>query len=151
MLTFLFVAAVIGFFVWLRVKKKKTSVPKPSGPLPTALDNWVAEALSTELRRVSGLASESAKTKLVGTLAGEPDPDVVSAISDAVRKVDLELTRYPHEVDAELAVVVRYEDGREGRITKRVPIAELPKDVSEEMATRAVTRVFREWQFSWER
>ena len=38
MLTFLFVAAVIGFFVWLRVKKKTTSATKPSGPLPTALD-----------------------------------------------------------------------------------------------------------------
>ena len=151
MLTFLFIAAIIGLVVWFRTKKKKTSSTKASGPLPRPLDNWVSEALSTELRRVQGLNTETFKKKLVGTLAGDPDPDVVTAISDAVRKVDLEVTRYPHETDAELAVVVRYEDGREGRIETRVPLTELPKDVTDELASRAVTRVFREWQFTWER
>lgn len=151
MLTFLFIVAVLGLFVWLRAKNQKKKTSGMVGVLPTALDQWVSEALATELRKVSGLGTDSAKKKLVGTLAGDPDPDIVTAISHAVRKIDLELTRYPHEPDAELAVIVRYEDGREGRISKRVPLADLPKDVGEELRTRSVTRVFREWQFSWER
>jgi len=151
MLPLLVLFAVVGLFFFLRHKKKGASSVKDEGPLPSALDTWVAEALSKELRRIDGLGSDLFKKKLVGTLAGEPDPDVVSAISDAVKKVDLELTRYPHEQDAELAVIVRYENGREGRITKRVSLSDLPKDVTEEMATRAVTRVYRPWVFSWER
>lgn len=151
MLPLLLVIAVVGLFFFLRHNKKAASAAKDQGPLPSALDGWVAEALSKELRKIDGLGTDLYKKKLVGTLAGEPDPDVVSAISDAVKKVDLEFTRYPHEQDAELAIIVRYENGREGRVTKRVATGELPKDVTEEMATRAVTRVFRPWSFSWER
>lgn len=142
--------ALVGLFFFFRRGKKKAA-EKHEGPLPSALDGWVAEALAKELRRIDGLDSDLFSKKLVGTLAGEPDPDVVSAIAEAVRQVDLEVTRYPHEGDCELAVVVRYENGREGRVTRRVTLAELPTDVVDEMATRAVTRVFRPWSFSWER
>ncbi|MBK6462297.1 MAG: hypothetical protein IPF92_14960 [Myxococcales bacterium] len=154
MLIALALAALLGLFFFLR-HRKHTKVAAPAeGTLPPALEEWVAEALSTELRGV-GLGVESGnrdnRDKLRATLKGEPEPEIVGAIADAVRRVELEYTRLPHEADAELALVVRFEDGREGRRARRVPLAELPADVHAELTSKAVTRVFRAWSFSWDR
>ncbi len=142
--------ALLGLVFFLRSRPTKAKRAL-EGDLPTALEAWVADALARELRAVAGLNGEAARAKLKATLAGEPDPDVVSAVAEAVHKVDLEYTRLDYESDAELAVVVRYEDGRVGRVTRRLPLTELPTDVHQELTSRAVTRVFRAWQFSWDR
>jgi hypothetical protein len=147
----LLVVALVGLWFFLRKKKKAKSVSTNEAAFSPGVEAWISEVLSADLRKLTGLGTEAAKKKLVATLGGDPDPDVVSIVAEAVRKVDLELTRYPHEADAELAVVVRYEDGRETRTAKRIPASELPKDVAHELSTRAVTRVFREWRFSWDR
>jgi hypothetical protein len=145
------VVVLVLIFVWLRFKSAPVPRAKASAPTSTPVDTFVAEALALELRKVKGLDTESLRRKLVGTLAGEPDPDVVSAISHDVSAVELEFTKLSHETDAELAVVVRYEDGREGRVAKRFGLGDLPKDVVDELTKRAVTRVYRPWSFSWER
>ncbi|MBK8218626.1 MAG: hypothetical protein IPK71_33260 [Myxococcales bacterium] len=145
------VVVLVLLFVWLRFKGAPVPRTKPSAPTSTPVDTFVAEALALELRKVKGLDTEAIRRKLVGTLAGEPDPDVVSAISHDVKDVELEFTKLSHETDAELAVVVRYEDGREGRVAKRIGLGDLPKDVVDELTKRAVTRVYRPWSFSWER
>lgn len=150
MLIALALVALLGLFFFFRDGKRREVAAPAEGALPAPLEAWVAEALSTELRGVSGLGG-AARDKLKATLAGDPEPEIVAAVAEAVRRVELEYTRLPHEADAELALVVRFEDGREGRRARRVPLAELPADVRGELTAKAVTRVFRPWSFAWDR
>ncbi|HRG99145.1 MAG TPA: hypothetical protein PLR99_23005 [Polyangiaceae bacterium] len=150
MLTALVLVALLGLFFFFRDRKQRKVAAPAEGDLPASLEAWVAEALSMELRGVSGLGAAE-RDKLKATLQGEPEPEIVAAVAEAVRRIELEYTRLPHEADAELALVVRFEDGREGRRARRVPLAELPADVRGELTSKAVTRVFRGWSFTWDR
>ena len=76
----------------------------------------------------------------------QPDMECVATLESTV---GLEACAQEHH--AEVAVVVRYEDGREGRVAKRVGLGDLPKVVVDELSKRAVTRVYRPGSFSWER
>lgn len=150
MVTVLVLVALLSLFLVLRDRKQRKASAPAAGDLPAALEAWVIESLAVEFRREAGLTSAD-REKLKATLAGDPEPEIVAVVAEAVRRVELEYTRLPHESDAELALVVRYEDGREGRRARRVPLTELPADVRDELTTKAVTRVFRGWSFSWDR
>ena len=128
-----------------RQKNKKTN-DSPLAEL-SSLEPWLTEAVERELSR--GVQNVDAG-KLGKSLRGNPDPDVVSAVEAKVAKVDLEFVHYTHEVDADVTLRIHYEGGATGTERKRMPLTTLPESVRRELS-RGVTRVYREWDFSWVR
>lgn len=142
--------ALVAFFVFRRRK----STPAVAHETTPALDEWIAEALELELAEGALDLAQSTpeeRKRLAATLKGEPDADVVSKIEDKVKLVELEFVRYAHEKDAEVAVRVRYENGKSGTSTRRMPWSDVPEAVRAEFDKNAATRVFRTWHFPWQR
>jgi hypothetical protein len=144
-------ALALALFFAARSRRQTLEVAKDTTP---AIDEWIASALERELAE-SALGMRTSTTEerrpLARTLRGEPDPDVVSRIEDAVKSVELEFVRYAHEPDAELTVRVRYEDGRSGASTRRVAWGDVPAAIRADFDRRSATRVFRTWAFPWAR
>lgn len=144
------VTLVLAFFLF-RKRRKPHAVVRETTP---ALEKWIAEALELELAEGAldlAHSTPEERKKLAATLKGDPDADVVSKIEDKVRGVELEFVRYAHEKDAEVAVRVRYENGKSGTSTRRMPWSDIPEGIREEFDKNASTRVFRSWHFPWQR
>lgn len=145
---------VAAITVLLVVRARGRKAPVAAHDSTPALDAWIAGALELELAdRVFGLKGASADERkpLARSLRGEPDPDVVGKVEDAVRAVELEYTRYAHETDAEIALRVRYEDGTTTTTSKRLAWSELPEGVRADFDRRGASRVFRTWPMPWSR
>lgn len=145
------VAALVYFLVRARSRKGGPETAHDSTP---ALDAWVQDALEVELaEHVLGMkgSTPDERRSLARSLRGDPDPEVVGKIEDAVKAVELEYVRYAHEGDAEVALKVRYEDGRSAATAKRLPWSEVPEGVRADFDRRGSTRVFRTWPFPWSR
>lgn len=143
--------AALALVFLLKRKKKSHEVARETTP---ALDKWIAEALELELAEGALELAHSTpeeRKRLAATLAGEPDADVVAKIEDKVKTVELEFVRYAHENDAEVAVRVRYENGKSGTSTRRMPWSDVPEAVRTEFDKNASSRVFRTWHFPWQR
>lgn len=151
-------AVVLGFALAFllvtiasRTKKRHLEEAKDSTP---ALDAWVAEALELELAEGAlGLRSSTPeeRRKLARSLRGDFDPEVVTTVEEKVRAVELEFVRYAHEKDAEAILRVRYEDGRTGTATKRLPWSAVPDAVRADFEKLRASRVFRAWPLPWSR
>ena len=149
------VAAALGVLVaFLLYKRSKTASPEVARESTPALDRFVRDALEQELAEsvlgIRGSTPEERK-KLARTLADEPDADVVGKIEELVRAVELEFVRYAHEGEIETTVRVRYEDGKTGTSTRRLPAADIPEAVRSDFDAKGSTRVFRSWAFPWQR
>lgn len=147
------VAVALVVYIYLRSRRKngEAEVARESTP---ALDSWIAQALEVEL--AEGALGMRASTpeerrKLAQSLRGEPDPEIVSSIEDKVKTVELEYVKYAHEVDAEITLRVRYEDGNAGTASKRLPWTDVPASIRSDFERRGGTRVFRTWVFPWAR
>jgi hypothetical protein len=145
------VALALGSYLQRRSRRKMDEAVKDTSP---AIDTWIADALENELAE-SALGMRGATPEerriLRRTLRGDPDPDVVSRIEDAVRIVELEFVRYAHEQDTELTVRVRYENGGVGTSSLRIPWSEVPEAIRADFERRSSSRVFRTWTFPWAR
>lgn len=144
-------AAALYFFMRSRKGKGDAEVARESTP---ALDGWIADALEVELAEGAlGLRSSTPeeRKKLGKSLRGEPDPEVVSAIEEKVKAVELEFVKYSHDSEAEVTLRVRYEDGNAGTATKRLAWTDVPDAVRADFDRRGGTRVFRTWVFPWAR
>lgn len=149
-------AIILSAVVWfaLRLRRQKQEGAGAAHDSTASIDAWVAGELERELAdQVLGMKSSTPDERkdLARSLRGDPDPDVVSKIEDAVKAVELEYVRYAHEEDAEIALRVRYEDGRSSSTSKRIALAELPDGVRADFERRGSTRVFRSWPLPWSR
>lgn len=145
-------AAALAFALYRA--RRIAATPEAAKDTTPALDAWVASALEAELAEtVLGIRDASAeeRKKLTRSLRGDPDPDVVSKIEDAVKSVELEFVKYAHEADAEVTVRVAYERGAHGTATKRLAWTDVPERVRDDFERRSTTRVFRSWVFPWSR
>jgi hypothetical protein len=149
------VAAVLGallaFFLYKRSKRGALEAARETTP---ELDRFVRDALERELAEtVLGIRNSTPEERktLARSLANEPDTDVVTKIESAVRSVELEFVRYEHESDFETTVRVRYEDGKTGTTTTRLALADVPEAVRADFEKKKSTRVFRAWDFPWQR
>jgi hypothetical protein len=148
------VALAVAALAFFLLRARWRSTPEVVRESTAALDAFVAEALEHELAgTVLGLrgATTEERRTLMRTLRGEPDPDVVAKIEDAVKTVELELVRYAHEADVEVTVRVRYEDGNAGETSRRLPWTDVPEAIRADFEGRGATRVFRSWSFPWQR
>jgi hypothetical protein len=153
MLVALGIALALVLFFVIRARQKK-SAPASAHDSTPEIDAWIADALEAELaEHVLGIkgASDEERKPLARSLRGEPDPDVVGKIEEALKAVELEYVKYSHESDAEVALRVRYEDGKTSTVTKRVPWTDVPEGVRADFERRASTRVFRTWPLPWSR
>ncbi|MBX3210213.1 MAG: hypothetical protein KF764_34595 [Labilithrix sp.] len=143
--------ALLALFLYTRSRRAAPELARESTP---ELDRFVRDALEAELAEsVLGVrgATPEERRKLAGTLADEPDVDVVGRIEELVRAVELEFVRYDHDADVETTVRVRYEDGEVGTSTRRLALADVPEAVRADFAAKGSTRVFRTWAFPWQR
>lgn len=145
------VGVLLALFLWGQSKKRSPEAVRDSTP---GLERVVREAVEDELaEKVLGVRAPTPeeRKKLAGTLANEPDHELVGKIEELVRGVDLEFLRYAHEDSAQVTVRVRYEDGTVGSSTRRLPVDEIPSAVRADFDEKATTRVFRAWAFPWQR
>lgn len=148
------VALALGVLLFLIFYKRSKKTPEIARETTPALDRFLRDALEQELAEsVLGFkgSSPEERKKLTRTLADEPDADVVGKIEELVKAVELEFVRYDHEADVEATVRVRYEDGKTGTATRRLPLADVPRAVIAELEQKGATRVFRTWAFPWQR
>lgn len=148
-------AFVFAFALAKFVRSRKSTTSDDVKDSTPALDGWIASVLEDELAETAlGItnATSDERKKLTRSLRGDPDPDVVGRIEDAVRTVELEFVRYAHEQDAEVALRVRYENGKDAPAkTKRVSWSDVPEAVRADFERRGSTHVFRTWVFPWAR
>ncbi len=137
--------AVLAFLMFRRKKKMAIASPADSSP---AVDKWLAAELPAAL--AVHLAKKGIeRSHIASTLAGDPDPSVVSAIEQGVRAIELEYRRDPHVTNVEVRARIRFDDGTEENISKSIAYEDVPASVREDFELKATTRAFRKWQFSW--
>jgi hypothetical protein len=110
------------------------------------LEPWIHEVLGRTLGRKLDLGE-----RLFKAFAGEPDADVVTAVEGAVDRVELEFVKYAHETHAEVHLHVVFEDGTRHTEWTKKAVTELPVSVREDFEKKAVTRLYRTWEFPWGR
>jgi hypothetical protein len=144
--------AVLVFLLYSRAKSKRGG--EPVRDTTPALDRWLREVLELELAEGAlgmRVSTPEERKNLARTLGNEPDADIVGKIEEKVKAVELEFVRYAHETDVETTVRVRYEDGKTGTSTRRIPLADVPEAVRSDFDKKGSTRVFRTWSFPWQR
>src|SRR5690349_17371775 len=93
--------------VVLFARGRKAPEVTAGAPAKSALDTWIEEALARELARKLNRPEE----QILGVLRGDPDPDAVTAIEDAVRGVKVAYARLPGEGAFEVRAEIAFEDG----------------------------------------
>lgn len=148
------VFAVLAFVLFDRWRTRRATAAAPEKDSTPAVDAWLAGALEDELADlVLGVRGASAEERrpLARTLRGEPDPEIVGKIEDAVKSVELEYVCYAHETDVEATVRVHYESGKTGSASRRLPLGDVPDTVRADFQQKGATRSFRGWTFPWQR
>jgi hypothetical protein len=142
-------ALVVVLFLIMRSRRANLSGggrDDSHGPL----DAWLVPQLATQLSAIlQGDAGDRARVEK--TLRGDADPDVVSAIEEKVKAIEVEFLKDAHTGDVEVVLKVRYEDGTEALSRSRMPMADLPTSVRADFERKAVTREFRSWSLPWSR
>jgi hypothetical protein len=141
-------AVVVALAVWLLLRNRSRKVRVALSSSSPAVDRWVRESLAGVLgTKLAGKGIDRAH--VASTLGGDPDPNVVSEIEQAVRAIEIEYRRDPHVSDVEVRARVRFEDGSEENITTRIPWTDAPSGVRDDFERKATTRAFRTWEFPW--
>jgi hypothetical protein len=144
-------AAILLYYVIIHRNRTRLEPTRETTP---ALDKWLSDALEMELAEgVLGFKGSTVQERkpITKTLANEPDADVVAKIEEKVKSVEIEYVKYAHEIDVEVILRVRYEDGKTGTSSRRMTSAEIPAAVNEDFKKLGGTRVFRSWEFPWQR
>jgi hypothetical protein len=140
--------AAIAVVLYLVFRSRAKKVAAPLSGASAAVDRWMKESLPGVL--AERLAKKGVdKAHLGTTLAGDPDPSVVSAIEQAVRAIEIEYLRDPHASDLEVRARIRFDDGTEENIKTRIAYTEAPAGVRDDFERKATTRAFRKWDFPW--
>ncbi len=145
----LIVAVALVVYFLLR-KKKVASVPSESSK---KVDRWLLDALPGALDahlKATGVDRD----QVARALGGDPDPQVVTALEQHVRGVEIEYLRDPHQngpagVTVDVCARIRFEDGSEEAVRTRLPFGELPEAVRADLERNATQRTFRAWHFPW--
>lgn len=143
----LVLAVALAVYLVLRKRSKASSAPSESS---SVVDRWIKDALPGALaRHLAGKGLDRAQ--VARAVGGDPDPAVVSTLEQHVREVQVEYLREAHGPDVEVTLRVRFDDGGEETVRRRMTLAEVPAAVREDFDKKATTRVFRDWHFPWAR
>ena len=141
--------ALIAAFAFLLVTRfmSRRAKGKPGGSEQGAVTGWVRG----EVAKLVADKLELEELDVQETLDKSPDPDVVTRLEKAVSKVEVVYEKVPgttNEID--VRVEVGFEDGRTERSVKRVPRAEVPEAVQNELAETGASHVYRPFLFPWQ-
>ena len=144
----LFTLALAAFFIAARVFKKMPA--RASTEESSPLDAWA----SGEMARLAATKLLLDERSVAKALAGEPDPDTVTALERGTRKVELLFERVPGALGGEAAdvsVELSFEDGSSARAQRRAAWTELSSSVRDEFARSGSGRVYRARPLPWQR
>ena len=143
----LVVAVAIAVYLLLRNRRKSAG---PASESSGVVERWIEGELPGALaRHLAGRGLDRAQ--VARALGGDPDPAVVSTLEEHVRAIQIEYVRDAHGPDVEVCLRVRFDDGGEEVVRRRMTLAEVPAAVREDFEKKAITRVFRDWGFPWVR
>jgi hypothetical protein len=147
-LLFVVLAAVL-LVVFLAMRARRGPSTLEVDPAEGALDAWVRGQLAPMLAEKSPDTLD--KTRVAQALRGDPEPDVVSALEDQVKEIELEFLKDAMGSGAEVVLRVRFEDGTEKTARAQRSASELPARVREDFEKKALTRSRAIWGFPWVR
>ncbi len=139
--------ALVAVFVFVVVSRIARRKPKQQLRVETPIDKWAEHELTSLL----AVELDVERADLSATLGGSPDPDLVTKLEAAVRKIEIGYERAPGapgSVDARLEM--QLENGSSRKSQKRFPWAALPADISAEFEQSGSAHVYRAWSFPWQ-
>jgi hypothetical protein len=143
----LLLVVAVALVVYFLLRKRGKSVG-PASESSSVVDRWIKDALPGALaKHLAGRGLDRAQ--VARAVGGDPDPAVVSTLEQHVREVQVEYLREAHGPDVEVTLRVRFDDGAEETVRRRMTLGEVPAAVREDFDKKATTRVFRDWHFPW--
>jgi hypothetical protein len=136
-------AVVVVSLVVRRVRQREAV--KAQMPARGEVDAWIEEAVARELGKRISLG----EGPLLEALRGDPAPEAVTAIEDAVHHVKVTYAKLSAPGEIEVRAEIGFEDGTSARSTKRFPEGKLSEAIREELRRTGGADVFREWHFPW--
>jgi len=146
MIEVLVVLALGGLVLFLTarlIRRRRTKAPPKRERI--ALESWVEDQVGHAVAKKLTLEPDV----LFKTLRGDPDPDTVTSLEQAVRSVQLAYERLAQAREAEVKIELSYEDGTTSTIRKRIHWDELPQPVRDEFDRTGAAHVYRPWHFPW--
>lgn len=141
--------AAAGLVVFLMARARRSDPARETDRNERSLDAWVVSELGPVLRERMPDGIEA--SRVAKALGGDPDPDVVSALEDVVRTVEVEFLKDALDGGIEVVLRVQFEDGSERVQRSRRALGELPSRVRADFESRALTRSRLVWGFPWAR
>jgi hypothetical protein len=136
------VAAVLLLLVLQRARRG--DAPKAEVPARSEVDGWIEEAVARDLGKRIALGY----APLLEALRGDPSPDAVTAMEDAVRNVKVTYAKMA-DGEVEVRAEIAFEDGTSASGSKRFSKAQLPAPIGEEFLRTGGAYVYRDWHFPW--
>jgi uncharacterized protein YhaN len=146
--TALFLLFATLVFLWAKrlLRKRREKKGRGAKAARTGVEAWAEEMVAAEVARKMG----SERAGLLETLRGNPDPDTVGAVEQAVRSVQVAYEKMAGgQTEAEVRVEVSFEDGTNQVARKRIGWDELPQTVRDDFARTQGAVVFRPFVFPW--
>jgi hypothetical protein len=149
--TALFLLFATLVFLWAKrlLRKRREKKGRGAKAAKVGVEAWAEEMVAAELARKMG----SERSGVLETLRGNPDPDTVGAVEQAVRSVQVAYEKLSSsgggQTEAEVRVEVSFEDGTNHVARKRVGWDELPQTVRDDFARTQGAMVYRPFVFPW--
>lgn len=144
--TALFLLVAFLVFLWAKRIFKKRRAKNGAGKSPkTGVEAWAEEMVAAEVARKMG----QERAGVLETLRGNPDPDTVGAVEQAVRSVQVAYEKLAGQTEAEVRVEVSFEDGTNHVARKRIGWDELPRTVRDDFARTQGAMIYRPFVFPW--
>lgn len=143
--TLIGIALAVMLVVLLIQRSRRSEAKKTEAPPRSEVDAWIEEALARELGKRIALGDAT----LLEALRGDPAPDAVTAIEEAVRGVKVTYAQMATEDEVEVRAEIAFEDGTSAGGSKRFAKAQLPAAIREEFLRTGGAYVYRDWHFPW--
>ena len=153
--TALFLLFATLVFLWAKrlLRKRREKKGRGAKAAKAGVEAWAEEMVAAEVARKMG----SERSGVLETLRGNPDPDTVGAVEQAVRSVQVAYEKMAiqgggqteAEVRVEVSFEVSFEDGTNHVARKRVGWDELPQTVRDDFARTQGSMVYRPFVFPW--
>lgn len=136
---------LVVYLIVSRVAKGRRAGAGPA-PAEAAIEAWARAEIARLIAARMGVEEADVAT----TLAGNPDPELVTRLEKDVATIEVVYERALGAAgQADVRVELRLADGSLERSVKRVALAELPDSVRAEFDKSGTAHVYRPFTFPW--